>query len=258
LSNPQRILDIGTGTGQWSIEIADEFPEAEVQATDLSPIQPTDVPENLQFFIDDAREEDWGVPPGHFDYVHTRVLVGCFPDFGDIIRKGFLYTKPGGYMESQEIMSIPFCDDGTMPADWPFLEWSKIVHEAAVTAERPVDIANRLKGWYEQAGFVDVQEQVFKMPMTGWPRDLHLRRLGRMSEENWHAGLSAFSMGFFSRILKWTKTEIEVFLVDVRKCLSERQVHAYHKIYVVWGRKPLEGEQTSSTSQSTGGQTASG
>jgi 2-polyprenyl-3-methyl-5-hydroxy-6-metoxy-1,4-benzoquinol methylase len=40
LHKPQRILDIGTGTGIWAIDMADQFPEAEVIGTDLSPIQP--------------------------------------------------------------------------------------------------------------------------------------------------------------------------------------------------------------------------
>jgi methylase of polypeptide subunit release factors len=33
------VLDIGTGTGIWAIDFADEHPEAEVIGTDLSPIQ---------------------------------------------------------------------------------------------------------------------------------------------------------------------------------------------------------------------------
>lgn len=37
---PQRILDIGTGTGIWAIEMAEQYPEAAVIGTDLSPIQP--------------------------------------------------------------------------------------------------------------------------------------------------------------------------------------------------------------------------
>ena len=38
--HPQRVLDIGTGTGIWAIDFADEFPSAEVIGNDLSPIQP--------------------------------------------------------------------------------------------------------------------------------------------------------------------------------------------------------------------------
>lgn len=51
---PRRILDIATGTGTWAIEMSDEFPNAEIIGTDLSPIQPNYVPENVHFYIEDA------------------------------------------------------------------------------------------------------------------------------------------------------------------------------------------------------------
>ena len=38
---PERILDIGTGTGIWAIEAGDELPKAHIIGTDLSPTQPT-------------------------------------------------------------------------------------------------------------------------------------------------------------------------------------------------------------------------
>jgi len=212
LNNPKTILDIGTGTGQWAIEMGDEFPEAEIQATDLSPIQPSSVPQNVHFFIDDASEEDWVLPPAYFDYIHTRVLLGCFTDFKEIIRKSFHYLKPGGWMESQEPVPVAFCDDGTMPPDWTFLEWEKYLDATAMQAGRSLRIGSRLKRWYEAVGFVDVQEKIFKLPMNDWPKDKHLKTLGRISEENWLAGLSGFSMAYFSRVLNWDKTQIEVIL----------------------------------------------
>lgn len=38
---PKNILDVGTGTGMWAIEMADEYPEADIVGTDLSPTQPS-------------------------------------------------------------------------------------------------------------------------------------------------------------------------------------------------------------------------
>lgn len=46
-STPQRVLDIGTGTGIWALDFGDENPGSEVVGTDLSPIQPSWVPPNV-------------------------------------------------------------------------------------------------------------------------------------------------------------------------------------------------------------------
>ena len=35
IKNPHRILDIGTGTGIWAIDMADLYPSAEVIGTDI-------------------------------------------------------------------------------------------------------------------------------------------------------------------------------------------------------------------------------
>jgi ubiquinone/menaquinone biosynthesis C-methylase UbiE len=37
---PQAILDVGTGTGRWAIDVADKYRSAAVIGIDLAPIQP--------------------------------------------------------------------------------------------------------------------------------------------------------------------------------------------------------------------------
>src|SRR6266700_5439208 len=113
------------------------------------------VPNNVKFVIDDANEEDWMIHPNSHDYIHTRILLGCFEDFREIIKKSFRYLKPGGFMESQEYMPTVYCDDGTMGSDYAFAEWTATQDKAAMFLCRPLRIANKLIRWYEQAGFVD-------------------------------------------------------------------------------------------------------
>ena len=61
-------------------DIADQFPSAQVIGTDLSPIQPREVPPNLQFEIDDFCTE-WTYTKNSFDFIHGRGLYGCVGDY---------------------------------------------------------------------------------------------------------------------------------------------------------------------------------
>lgn len=81
------VLDIGTGTGIWAIEFAHQHPSCDITGTDLSPIQPDQVPSNVRFVIDDA-EEQWAFNQ-KFDYVHVRVMIISIRDWPRFIGQGF-------------------------------------------------------------------------------------------------------------------------------------------------------------------------
>ena len=66
-------------------DFADEYPSAEVIGSDLSPIQPTFVPPNLKFEVDDV-EEPWVHPENHFDLIHVRALYGAVADWPEFYR----------------------------------------------------------------------------------------------------------------------------------------------------------------------------
>ncbi|KAL2255852.1 hypothetical protein VTK26DRAFT_2614 [Humicola hyalothermophila] len=56
--------------------------------------------------------------------------------------------------------------------------------------------------------------------------------------ENLLYGLSGMVTRLFVKALKWTPEQIQVFLVDVRKEIKNRNVHCYWPFYVVYARKP--------------------
>ena len=158
LHEPQRILDIGTGTGIWAIDIADEYPAAQITATDLSPIQPAWVPPNCNFYIDDA-ESPWNFEPQ--DLIHGRSLGGSLADWPRFYSQCFQNLKPGGHIEMQEHDAwISALNKETPP--WTAY-WNVTLNEASAMFGKYLNVANKHVEWMNEAGFVDVNDKTFQV-----------------------------------------------------------------------------------------------
>jgi len=239
LDNPRSVLDVGTGTGQWPLDMAEMFPHANITGIDLSPIQPREVPENVFFEIQDCSESDWARPLASMDYIRSSIMLGSLSSFSTFVQTAKRYLKPGtGWLECHELNLGPFSDDNTIPERWPFATCVGFSKEAMALAGRPMDIADKIAKWMREAGLVDVTEHIYKMPLNPWPRDPLLKQIGKMWEANIYEGLPAFTYKPFGAGLGWSRTQVETFLADVRKAIRDRHVHSYQQIHVVYGRRP--------------------
>lgn len=67
-------------------DFADQFPSSEVIGVDISPTQPSFIPPNLQFELDDVQLE-WTYRPNSFDYIHVRCMLGAIQDWAHLYRE---------------------------------------------------------------------------------------------------------------------------------------------------------------------------
>jgi SAM-dependent methyltransferase len=166
IENPRRVLDVGTGTGIWSLDFGDENPGSEVIGTDLSPIQPSWVPPNVKFYIDDA-ESDWVYPPEeHFDLIHLREMSGSIADWDRLCTQAYNNLKPGGWLELHEPVAAFEADDETIQRASNISSWQEILCDGAKKFGKDIREAPTLKERMERAGFVDVHERVIKVRNT--------------------------------------------------------------------------------------------
>ncbi|KAL3956729.1 hypothetical protein ACCO45_009575 [Purpureocillium lilacinum] len=231
-----RVLDAGTGTGIWAIDFADEHPETHVTGVDLSPIQPSFVPPNVTFYIDDL-EDTWTFHD-KFDFIYSRMLTASISDWPKFLQQSYDNLNPGGWIELLDVHLQLQSDDKTIPTDCAMAQWGDLMLEAAAKLNRPLDSMTFYRQQLADIGFTNVTEHVFKWPTNSWPRDSRHKELGMWTFENLGNGLSGLSMALFTRALGWSPAELEVFLAGVRKQMRDRSIHGYWPIYVVYAQKP--------------------
>jgi hypothetical protein len=141
--------------------------------------------------------------------------------------------NPGGYLEVVDSVFPVRSDDNTFPPNSAFLKWSEFIVEGCERFGRPATTALDYASQMRDAGFEKVSQTQFKWPQNRWPKDPKMKELGMWTHANLVSDLSGISLAIFTRILKFTTEELELFLVDVRKEMRDKMIHAYVPMYVV-------------------------
>ncbi|EOD46873.1 putative methyltransferase domain-containing protein [Neofusicoccum parvum UCRNP2] len=209
----QDVLDLGTGTGIWAIQMGDEYESAQILGNDLSPTQPSFIPPNVRFEVDDI-EEEWTYSK-KFDFIHARYLMGAIKDWPKMIEKCFKYLKPGGWIELQDFNMQVYSMDGSLKKD------------------------SYLTRYLEEtlAGMISLGVE----PEPG-PKMAEWKQVGLLNLANFADGLEGFSMRLLTGLRGWKKEEVEVHMAHVKKELKTRSIHPQHDMFIVYAQKPEDAE----------------
>ncbi|PMD49054.1 S-adenosyl-L-methionine-dependent methyltransferase [Hyaloscypha variabilis F] len=241
LKNPKRILDQGTGTGTWSMDFnADNICNV-VIGTDLSNIQPTMIPQNCFFEIDDVNLP-WIHEADSVDFVFSRFGNGFSKrNWDHYLSESFNCLVPGGWAEIQDMDFAACSDEDSVPQDSAIVDWHRLICEGASDMNINMRMSPvALKAQFENAGFTNVQVVNKKIPIGPWAYDQKLKEIGSVQLMNFLDGLEAFSLAIFCRSLRWSAVEIQVFLAQVRQDAKSHQTfHRYWNFFVVYGQKPV-------------------
>ncbi|EPE06649.1 methyltransferase domain-containing protein [Ophiostoma piceae UAMH 11346] len=250
ITDPQRIIDLGTGTGIWAMEVGDKYPMAQVVGVDLSPIQPVWVPPNVSFIIDDI-EDEWITSTGVYDYVHLRTVLQ-FVDPVKVLGRCFANMRPGGWIETGDFDGDIHCDDGTMPPGWPVkVFWDKLAEAMPLSTDaftddtkerRDMQVVRRTGVLLAQAGFVNVAHKSYKVPIGIWPANKTMRLIGMYMRQVMRDFFEAAALKPY-QTLGMSDDEISAFLATVQTAIQSchpRGVHAYTKYYIWTAQKPAQ------------------
>jgi len=235
----QRILDVGTGTGIWAIDVAEAHPTAEVVGTDLSPIQPSWVPPNVSFQIDDA-ESDWTFARKSFDLIHIRHLNGGIKDWGRLIRQAFDALKPGGWLDIEEYEFTLQSDDGTLSDESNLAKYYRLVNQAADLLGQEFKIASSLDRFILDAGFDNVHHEEMKLPLGTWPAEKKQKEMGAFFLLTTENAYEAFGMAFFTRTLGMTIPEAQEVITAAKRESRSKKSHTYSTQHLYYAQRPLE------------------
>ncbi|KAH9896388.1 S-adenosyl-L-methionine-dependent methyltransferase [Xylariomycetidae sp. FL2044] len=236
----QKVVDIGCGTGIWAIDFADLCPNAEVIGTDISPIQPTWVPPNLSFQIDDC-DSPWTFADNSLDYVHIRFLMGSVTDWNALFAEAYRCLKPGGWLESHEPSPYIQSDDGTVEPDSAMAQWAHFFIKSGVKSGRSFTVVedNTQNTAMEAAGFETPHVRMFKSPIGSWPADPKHKEIGMYAQLVMESDLEGLVLFVASVHDNWSREEVAVYVSHLRREIRSGKKHAWYWQKTVWARKPL-------------------
>ncbi|MBO0683409.1 MAG: methyltransferase domain-containing protein [Candidatus Dormibacteraeota bacterium] len=161
---PTRVLDVGTGSGQWGFDLCQTFPEAQVVGLDLVA---GNGPRHPRYrFVKGNLLHGLPFPDGHFDFVQQRLLVLGVPvaSWPGVVADLMRVTRPGGWVELGEI-PLEIQDAG--PATERVVELTRRMAAAAGMDSGRV-VFDSLDAYLREAGLVEVERREVEIPLGRW------------------------------------------------------------------------------------------
>jgi hypothetical protein len=143
-------------------------------------------------------------------------------------------------MELQEIYHFPISLDSSMPPDHPVAQYWQLIRDGL--AELGVDFHaaadGRLSRMLGECGFTNVTERVFHVPLGTWPKNKVLKTVGLYWRTILMDGIQAIALGPLTRGCRWTREQVELFLVEVRKAYFDNSCFLYMPLHIIYAQKP--------------------
>jgi len=239
-SETPRIMDLGCGTGIWGIEVAERYAGGTHIGVDLNLIQPEFIPPNIQFLQRDIEVPWQDMEPGSWDLIHMRTLNGSIANWPRLYQEIYRHLKPYyGYVEQVEIDWMPRSDDGTLLPGSYLVQWAEELMDAMDGFDRPLRMdSNLTKQRMREVGLVDVNEEVIKFALNGWPSEPHARDMGRWFNLGFVQGLEALSLAPLYRGHNKSPAEITSLLEKVATEAGSLKIHAYFTLHIFTARRP--------------------
>jgi ubiquinone/menaquinone biosynthesis C-methylase UbiE len=217
IAKPSRILDIGCGTGRWSIEMAQEFPQAELIGVDLKlPEVDTELLlANCHFQVGNVLK---GLPfeDAAFDFVHQRLLLFAVPLVGwsQLVNELVRVTRRGGWVELTEVS--PFFQH-CGPATEKLLD---LIVRTAQQRGLDMSISQHIGSLLTNAGLKRVGTGTQLVPLGNWGGEL-----GKMAITD----ILAIAQGMKPLVTAVIQTTPEEY--DTLAMQMEQEVEQYHTTF---------------------------
>ncbi|KAK0240070.1 S-adenosyl-L-methionine-dependent methyltransferase [Armillaria nabsnona] len=238
----RRVLDLGTGGGLWAIEMADEFPRAEVIGIDLAPIQPRDVPPNCTFELCDLDQQSIPYPDGYFDLIHARSMFMGIHNYPRLLREISRLLRPGGLVILIEPNLTPTIDPSSPSSSqhdasgW-FTFWETYhtcLRRQRIDPTVPQRMADML---FATGTFDNIAKREGNIPVGSWPRDPVILTVGQLQWMDYELLLPALRPFFLTVGLPETK--VRSLIADAQHDLYHPSVHLSCVINIVHASKRL-------------------
>lgn len=126
-----------------------------------------------------------------------------------------------------------------MPDDYAPKEMFTYVKQAMATIGKDTTAILSVDDMLIAAGFTNITHRMFKLPVGPWPRGKEQKLLGLFWRTAILDGLQGIGMGTLGRIFDWSREEVEVYLVGVRRALMDNSIHTYWPYHIITAQKPL-------------------